>query len=235
MKQWRFIISGEADGPVNMSIDEALFLSSVKAPESLPPLLRVYTWKAPCMTIGYFQKHGEFAGGGLTVTRRMTGGLSVAHGHDLSYCFIASDAFWPHVYDQEKSYALLHAGICRAVELLGEAPELYREAAGPAAGSSEGFRSLCVKTLYPHDVRLKGEKIVGSCQRRRGRVVLQQGSIHLPPERYGRERFVKALRQGWEEKLKIVLAETALTGEEEAAADVLTRDKYAADEWNKKY
>jgi lipoate-protein ligase A len=47
---WRLVQTGILDGPTNMAIDEAL-LEAVLATESLP-VLRIYSWEPPCLSIG---------------------------------------------------------------------------------------------------------------------------------------------------------------------------------------
>jgi lipoate-protein ligase A len=231
MNAWRLIISGPSDGPENMSLDEALFTSLIEN-EVKYPTLRIYCWKLPCVTIGYFQKYYEVASGNLSITRRLTGGLSVHHGSDISYCFTASAHDWPQVYNQEKSYEHIHTGFKEGLLLMGITAEFY-----PAEEISAAKRcanTLCVKSIFPYDLQVKGRKIVGSSQRRRGAFLLQQGSIHIRPS----EEFSSAARQlakGMEKALSVSFVQEDISPSERAMKDVFVVNRYLTDSWNKKY
>jgi len=231
MHQIRLIVSPPADGPLNMSADEAIFNYKSKYPGSVPTL-RIYSWSQPCMTIGYFQKHADFLSQGLPITRRMTGGLSVVHGEDVSFSFVLDDNSWQHVYDQEKTYEIIHRGIKGALDICGLKTEFV--SAGSGKGNTPGAGNICVKTLYPYDLLSGNRKVVGSCQRRRGKTLLVQGSIHIP-QTIDRQIF----RNSWETILKedsdMEILHTGLNDEENADAAMLAKTKYSENSWNNKY
>jgi len=56
-RKFRFIYSGENGSYINMAMDEAVMIELQRG-FSLP-LLRVYKWNPPTITIGYFQKAEE--------------------------------------------------------------------------------------------------------------------------------------------------------------------------------
>jgi lipoate-protein ligase A len=229
MKKWRFVISEPGTGPGNMALDEAMLDAlSEKLVES--PTFRLYSWQAPCVTIGYFQKHACYSGEQLPVTRRLTGGLSVSHGMDISYAFTAGKDDWPYLYNQEKTYEHLHAGIKAGLDLLGHKSAFYRDAVR-TSGAGAG---VCVNTFYPFDLHIGGRKVLGSSQRRRGSALLQQGSIHIRFERNYVD-VADALMHGLEKKLGISFALQNVNENELAAARKLMEMKYATDEWNNKY
>lgn len=227
--KWRLIESAPSDAPNNMAIDEALFCAQARNPE-FTPTLRVYTWNKPCVTIGYFQKYTEFTQSSLPVVRRLTGGLSVAHGNDISYALIANHVAWKSVYDQEKTYESIHAVIKEALSLSGietdfvsPAEENYRNAGG----------NLCVKTLYRHDLKSGARKILGSCQRRRGSNLLVQGSIHLP-HAVETTRFCCNLRLSLKKYTGCAVESGSLSADESASAQALAETKYQSLAWNNK-
>lgn len=228
MSKWRLIISSPADGPQNMASDEALLVSGAKN-EDYAPALRIYTWSKPCITTGYFQKHAEFAGKGLEVTRRPTGGLAVKHGADISYGFAAGKNDWPYVYDQENSYRLFHDFVRTALDMIGIKSEFYKEANNPL-----NKNPLCVQTFFTHDLHIKGRKVVGSSQRRRGNVLLQQGSIHIDSARYFKD-FSSAALEAFTKATGIAIEPGSFTGPENAEKDSLFREKYTSDAWNLKF
>ena len=220
---YRFLCSAPDTGENNMALDETLFLRAVE--EKRRPCLRLYTWRAPCVTIGYFQKHGQFTAYGVPVIRRMTGGLGVCHGKDISYCFTADEASWPWVYDQEKTYQMIHAAIRRGLLRLGFNAEFYSGFTAPSG--------LCVQTFFPYDLHIGGIKIVGSCQRRRGKTLLQQGSIHLPAG-VDFEKAAEAIGRGMEEEQNVILEHSDTENGETTMKNALSK-KYSSAEWNNKF
>lgn len=225
---WRLIVSPPADGPANMAADEALLAAYCEQPGSLP-VLRLYTWTAPCVTIGYFQKHAEVAGGGLPFTRRMTGGLTVVHGKDLSYCLIADKTAWPSVYDQAETYRILHSVVERVLRDMGIDACQAAQASAPQKGA------LCVETVYQHDVMCGGRKIVGSCQRRRGETILVQGSIHVPSLAGRVEEVARLLVFHGGMMGATDMRRSEISAREKLLQGALVREQYDRDEWNRKF
>ncbi len=227
MKEWRLIVSGRDNAANNMSLDEALFLSTIS--ESASPVLRLYGWALPSMTIGYFQKYSDFSSYKVPVVRRMTGGLSVAHGKDLSYCFVASRNDWPYVDDQERNYGALHTAISTALNGIGINCDFFRGAV------NAGKNFVCVKTFFPNDLVLNGKKILGSCQRKRGNTLLVQGSIHLPGLMDRIDDLARNLSRAFAKEHNVNLVQITLPEGTALASKELSKNKYSADSWNKKY
>ena len=96
----RWIKDKPRNAVMNMSIDEMLFNEY-----SAIPVLRTYYWDNSYTTIGYFQKAKDVVA--KDFVRRFTGGLTVNHQHDVSYCFIASSKYW-NIYDQNETYKIIH-------------------------------------------------------------------------------------------------------------------------------
>ena len=67
-----------------MAIDEAPLLS---AASSDIPILGIYGWEEPTVSVGYFEPYASAAGAAMPVIRRWTGGGVVRHGsgEDLTY------------------------------------------------------------------------------------------------------------------------------------------------------
>ena len=79
-EEWRLIRSGSLAGPLNMALDQVL-LEEVAAGRSRP-VLRLYRWSSPTLSLGYAQAAGEIElaglplpgpGGGATSDRRPGG------------------------------------------------------------------------------------------------------------------------------------------------------------------
>lgn len=225
---WRLIVSPPADGPSNMATDEALLNTYGEQPGS-QPVLRLYRWAAPCVTIGYFQKYADVDAGGLPVTRRLTGGLTVVHGKDISYCLITGKEMWPSVYDQTETYRLLHSVIERVLQDMGIAA--YH--AAPSDAPHKGM--VCVETVYQYDVMSGGRKIVGSCQRRRGETILVQGSIHVPSLVDRAEDVARLFTAHGGMMGADDMRRSVLSAREESVQALLVRETYGREEWNRKF
>jgi lipoate-protein ligase A len=230
MNKWRMIVSGPADGPVNMALDEAIFTVQSQKDNFLPTI-RVYTWDKPCVTIGYFQKYSDFCNGGHQVIRRLTGGLSVLHGSDISYSLITNDQNWKYVYDQENTYKEIHAFIKEALAGIG----IVSEFVSPEEETPVNLKSnnICVKTFYQHDLHSDMKKVVGSCQRRRGKNLLVQGSIHLQ-KKIIYSIFCNNIMAAFS-KSHVGIEPGILTHEEANCARKYVSDKYSTPAWNEKY
>src|ERR1035438_5738432 len=94
MDTWRLIVSGPLDGVSNMAVDEALF--SMFSPEVSLPVLRLYSWEPPAVSLGRFQIPDEVlnlekcAAEGVMVVRRITGGGMIFHADELTYSIVCS-------------------------------------------------------------------------------------------------------------------------------------------------
>jgi len=91
MRPFRFIYSGASNGFVNMAMDEAV-LTELQHKRSTP-LLRIYKWIPPTITIGYFQPARDIdfdrcREDGIGIVRRLTGGRAVLHNEELTYSIL---------------------------------------------------------------------------------------------------------------------------------------------------
>jgi len=218
----RCIYDVPRDCSINIALDEVFFTK-----EKFEDVLRFYRWTGPAYTIGYFQKFPTDKADNYTVVRRLTGGLSVLHNTDLSYSLIVSDNIWPYIYDQEKTYKVFHDNIRKSLEKINifcDKTEI----------KNDGLKSYsCVQTLYKDDLLLNGRKIVGSCQRRRGKKILVEGSIHLKLTQEQSETFANEFFKNLSYTLKCDTINKSLTKEEISAATELCKEKYNTDNWNK--
>ena len=162
----------------HMALDRALLETAAF------PILRIYRWAGPCVTIGYFQdmEAAVAANPDLEVVRRWTGGGTVLHGQDAPYSLIVprNEPFASR--RPADSYSLIHSRLAFA---LSEAfPEL-KCAAQDAPKSS----AACFENPVKGDLILGSHKIAGAAQRRTRQGLLHQGSVHL-----GRPEFPQALK-----------------------------------------
>jgi lipoate-protein ligase A len=218
---WRLLIHGAASPARNMAIDEALLR------EVREPVLRLYEWSVPAVSLGYFQP-AAVAPEGRPFVRRYTGGGLVDHASDITYTIILPRAHpWMELSAPE-SYALVHRGVQAVLKACGIAVELTPEAA--ALESEACFQKPVRFDLVAPDAA--GGKLGGAAQRRTREGLLHQGSLLLPdPARNGKVR--RAFAEGFAAHLDFDFQPSELTDAEAARADDLERDRYATEGWNR--
>lgn len=154
------------DGPMQMALDEALLR------EVSQPTLRIYRWKSPCATFGYFQRHAEVRviHPELPITRRWTGGGIVEHGLDMTFSLCIPRNHPTAVLPPALFYRNLHSKLL---------PWIGRTVSGVRLASKEEISSgvSCFTAPAPDDLLDGGVKILGGAQRRSGGALLYQGSL----------------------------------------------------------
>jgi lipoate-protein ligase A len=175
VRAWRLLVDGDAPGPFNMGVDEALLATAIR---SGTPTLRFYGWAGPWLSLGFAQALGEreaarLEAAGVGWVRRVTGGRAVLHGADLTYSIAArEDGLGSGV---RASYAVVADALLEALRSLGVAAE--RSAPGARAPGRAVFD--CFVQPAADEFCLAGRKLAGSAQRRVGGALLQHGSIRL--------------------------------------------------------
>ncbi|HHV77303.1 MAG TPA: lipoate--protein ligase family protein [Syntrophothermus lipocalidus] len=177
--KWRLIRSGAGEPAWNMAVDEALALVHSQKKDSLP-VLRLYSWEPPALSLGYFQDVSEVDIGalkdlGIVPVKRVTGGRAVLHYGDLTYSVVAT-AGRDTPEGVLDSYRYLCRGLLEALASLGVKAELGK--AKPSSGASEA----CFAVATTADITWKGKKFIGSAQKRWGSTLLQHGSILVTPQ-----------------------------------------------------
>ncbi len=200
-----------------MAVDEALLR------EVREPVLRIYEWSVPAVSLGYFQPVA--LAGERPFVRRYTGGGLVDHERDVTYTIVLPRAHpWMEMSAPE-SYCHIHLGVQAALAACGIASELT-----PAAHAIES--EACFAKPVKFDIVAGTAKLSGAAQRRTREGLLHQGSILLPyPARNAALRA--SFPQAFAARLELVLEPAKLTTAEEARAADLERERYATDAWNR--
>ena len=160
------------DGANQMALDEALLEATAR------PLIRVYTWDGPAVSLGYSQSLAEVEAAfpGVPLVRRWTGGGMVEHGADWTFALIVPTAEPFASVRPAESYRQIHAAVADA---LGGSAFLQSGPAAPPGGA-------CFQRPVSDDVMESGgRKICGGAQRRTRRGFLHQGSLQnclRPPD-----------------------------------------------------
>jgi len=174
-QRWRLIESGPGNPSWNMAVDEALVIRHSQGKSQ--PVLRLYTWDPPALSLGYFQKMTGIRFDlldrlGIVPVRRPTGGRAVLHSGDLTYSLIVSaDQDIP--LGLSDSYRYLCQGLLSAFASLGIEARMGSERL------RKPFPASCFAVATPGDITWSGRKFVGSAQKRFGSSILQHGSILL--------------------------------------------------------
>jgi lipoate-protein ligase A len=138
-----------------------------------PPMLRLYQWNPPALSLGRFQPDADVdrvacRARGVEVVRRPTGGKALLHGGDLTYAVaLPRPAGAPgHV---DALYRTIAAALIAGLAELGVAAAIGGDR-GPAG-------PVCLVAAQGADLRVGERKLCGSAQVQRGDVVLQHGSV----------------------------------------------------------
>jgi lipoate-protein ligase A len=235
----RTLETGYNSGPWNMALDEVLM---DRANYYSVPILRVYGWRPPAVSIGYFQSMYEEVDikmckrMGIDAVRRITGGGAVLHESELTYSFTTN------VYPKNimKSYSLICEPVVMCINKLG----------------------FNAKFVPLNDIIVDGKKVSGNAQTRRKNALLQHGTILLdvnvekmfsvlkvPSEKIkdkmindvkGRvmglnktfEQVADNLKKSFSEKFYAKIIVDNLTIEEEENTKRLAMEKYSSNQWN---
>lgn len=179
---WRLIYSGCRDGAENMAIDEALLEAVAQGASG--PVLRLYRWSSPTVTLGYSQRGenvvnlGACRELGVAVVRRCTGGRAVLHDREVTYAIVSparSQLFPGGILE---NYKVIAGMLRRTLESFGLAAEMA-PGRNHGAGGEGVQQSACFTAPSIHELIYRGRKVTGSAQKRYGSAFLQHGSVPL--------------------------------------------------------
>jgi lipoate-protein ligase A len=219
---WWVLQTGFADAALNMALDEWLFQTA----GSRPPVLRLYGWRYPTISLGRHEPWQRVVDlrpvkvHGVRLVRRITGGRAVFHHRELTYSVTAPRGVY-EAFDEglETTLSTISAALARGLEGLGvEARYRRRRHAGRSAG---GF---CFESASRYELVSQGRKVVGSAQYRSPDAFLQHGSIPaydtladlwaLSPRKSAQVDGLPARTEptGWHDQSLDELARTILAG-----------------------
>jgi lipoyl(octanoyl) transferase len=185
MRVWRYVDTGVGAAACNMAVDEAL-IRSVGAGESAP-VLRLYGWDPPAVSLGYAQDPARELDAelcralGVQIVRRPTGGRAVLHWDELTYSVVCG-ADDPQLGGAiEETNRRIGECLEDGLRQLGVPVALQRSG---GAGSRPRGRTLaapCFASAARWEITCGGRKLAGSAQRRVDGVILQHGSLLTGP------------------------------------------------------
>ena len=173
MSFWYFINSGTGKGKFNMDFDNFLF-DKLSKNSLLFPILRIYGWENPTISIGTNQSKDEitpFLSDKYELVKRITGGQMVLH----------------RPPDEEITYSICIKYGIRAKNLyfetgkiLLEFLKIYGLRGGFGHEDKQYFKHInCFSSKTSADIVVNGVKVIGSAQCRKKEYILQHGSIML--------------------------------------------------------
>ena len=224
--QWYLYNDTAHDPFYNMALDETLLHVSSELGR---PLIRIYEWDRPSVSIGYVQRYDAAPGGAYTVVRRPTGGGVVYHDHDLTYTAVVPVDDPVCGLNRIDSYHVFHKAILDALKGFGVEGELSPDECGPVDRAT----MQCFTTPTRYDVVAAGKKCAGAAQRRTREGILHQGSISLEALECDRKLLVKKLLPAFEKQFNMNFIDFKPDSALLRKATELTRTKYATEDWNK--
>ncbi|HDM70549.1 MAG: hypothetical protein DRP30_00420 [Thermotoga sp.] len=172
------ILDGKMKGKLNMARDWAMF--DVMDGSSEPsPILRIYSWIEPTVSIGLFQKkrhlqrvNFEFVSStDIPFVKRPTGGRAVLHDLEISYSVVFPYRFFENKSVKSTSFKIAKA-LRRALERIGIPSEIN-------TANERYDETLCYISTALNEIKVEGKKLIANAQRKGKKVILQHGSIPL--------------------------------------------------------
>ena len=229
IESWWLLVMPAGEAAFNMAVDEVLWRS---AAQRARPLLRVYAWRRPAVSFGYFQKFPAALADRYELVRRPTGGGIVYHGDgvDTTYAVVVPPGHRLHALKTNDAYHALHEAVAAALALphTTAAPRRTRLPSSlfPFPSIQRG-QYECFQNPVAGDVVAEGRKLAGGAQRRGKAGMLHQGSIAA--------RVTAAqLAEGFQETLPVEFVPDELRADERALAEKLAVEKYATPAWNRR-
>ncbi|MFH1699893.1 MAG: hypothetical protein ABIE07_04825 [Candidatus Zixiibacteriota bacterium] len=187
MSKWRLIIDRECSASFNMAADKYLFDSA--GDDSHIPVLRIYGWKEPSITIGHHQsieRALERSRLDLTpVVKRITGGRALLHETDeityaIAGAFLKYKQLGNTLYE---SYNNISNAIVNFYNSFGWEAEINRRDNPISLNKTGTVQKGCMAAVSHYEVIINGQKMAAGSQRRTTHYFLQHGAIKLFPPR----------------------------------------------------
>jgi len=163
-----------------MAVDEAL-LEGMRL-ESALPVVRLYAWEPPCLSLGYAQPAGDvdqeaLRQFGWDLVRRPTGGRAILHTDELTYAVIGPHSEPRLAGSVLESYQRLSQALLDALHRLHVPAHSQAQALVPPGSDPKG--AVCFEVPSNYEITVNEKKLIGSAQARRKDGVLQHGSLPL--------------------------------------------------------
>ena len=174
-KNWRLILDTHQDGYYNMAADEVLLLDYKI---NRQPVLRIYGWDFPFVSIGYNQDVNSVLDNQphIPFVRRMTGGAAILHDHELTYSLVCSTSDLNLDKGIKESYKQLCSFLLKFYRRLGLTVNFGID---NMSDNLKPYSEFCFSSWEAYDLIADNKKLGGNAQRRCRDIIFQHGSIPL--------------------------------------------------------
>ena len=161
-----------------MAVDEALLQCMADGND---PVLRLYGFAPPCVSVGRFQSAGDLGDDGqrrqdgVGLVRRPTGGRAVLHDDEVTYAVVLGRHHL-QPFGKRAAYRASAAILLRLLPSLGIQGAVQPGAAGPAPHEPDPD---CFRSTAEYEITAGRKKLVGSAQTTTRDAALQHGTIPL--------------------------------------------------------
>jgi len=175
-RPFRFVYTGNGDSSTNMAMDESVMIGLRKGTST--PILRIYKWDPPTISIGYFQRISDIDldkchNNGIGVVRRLTGGRAVLHHEELTYSILLTEKdFTP--FKKKELFLFIAQCLVDSLRILG----VHSKIAEKSRGNLHSANCFASPAQFEVESRKEG-KLIGSAQVIKDGIMLQHGAIPL--------------------------------------------------------
>ena len=171
------------DAAQNMAVDQHL-LELVERGIVDAPVLRIYAWTRPTLSLGYHQQWQQtvdqdaLTRHGIDLVRRWTGGRGVLHDlNEITYAVIAplKEPFTTRI---THNYKLIGTALARFTHL-DASPATMAETAEDPTEIRRKRHLPCFASISDSEIEKSGRKLIGSSQKLGKGAFLQHGSIPM--------------------------------------------------------
>ena len=230
-KNWYLWRDIDRNPALNMGIDETLL---PEIAELKTPLLRIYGWDQPAVSIGYVQKYSAAPQEGYTIVRRPTGGGIVFHDVDLTYTVVVPTGYWIEKQNRLESYHIFHRIVIKALSSLNIKSKLVVSETKPVDRATMScFTSPTRYDVISDNDADKQNKVAGAAQRRTKYGILHQGSIVIEDIASKRNELIESLLSAFVQELDIDFIDFTPSDDLLSSSAKLAKSKYATEAWNK--
>lgn len=210
---------------MNMAVDEMLLTGLAGQ-----PLLRIYRWTRPSVSIGCFDPVEPAMQRWPThdLVRRWTGGGMVEHGSDLTFSLLVPRSQPLALLPASESYRVIHEAVAGALSRTGIAAGTL----DPPSKSVPGGSRACFENPVAFDLLVADRKVAGGAQRRTKSGLLHQGSVQ---NNQLAAAALTALANALPQVFGQNLEGRALSPAELDLASTLAAEKYGSEAWLRRF
>jgi len=149
------------------------------------PVLRLYGWDRPSITIGYHQRLERAVAadnlGDTPVVRRVTGGRALLHDDgEITYALAGNFRRYPSLgATLHDSYNLIARAIVAFYRSCGREAVISHRDDPVGMSKKENIQKGCFASVSRYEIILGGQKVAAGSQRRTQQAFVQHGSIRL--------------------------------------------------------